>query len=426
MNKIDRRDLLRAGLVAGSAMPFAGLRIAPSWLQAAAGSAANKKLVIIQIKGGWDYFNQIVPVNEPIYYQARKTSTVGIADTEGTAVTRISASIPQKWAIAMNPFKTLYDRGWLAVVNNVGYPNPNLSHFESERIWYAADPGNTPPPDGWLARFLKSSGSGFEIPALDLESAQSQAFQGIRVPVVADLASFKFGYDTGTWQDNEVEARTMSQCAMFMRPATNSTLQVIAKTTNEALRAVQSISANGTYQPRVTYPNSELAKNLLTAAKFIVAGLPIPIYYLSTGEFDLHANMSNFGSGHTGRLADLLRTVTQAVQVFLDDMQAQQRGQEVVVFVFSEFSRRFGENGSGGTDHGHGGVCYLAGPSLVGGFYGKYPNLTQATQPYYNWYPPFSATDSIDFRSVYATILERLFQVPSAPILGSQFPVLPV
>src|SRR6187401_184916 len=140
MKNIDRRDLLRAGLAAGSAMPFAGMRVAPAWLQAAAAANVNRKIVILQIHGGWDYFNQIVPVNEPNYYLARKTSGTGIADVEGTSTLKISAAVPQKWAIAMQSFKTLYDRGWLAVVNNVGYPNPNLSHFESERIWAVADP----------------------------------------------------------------------------------------------------------------------------------------------------------------------------------------------------------------------------------------------------------------------------------------------
>jgi uncharacterized protein (DUF1501 family) len=414
----NRREFLLAGLGAGATLP-----IAPRWLQAVGPTAAPRIMVVVEIQGGWDYFNQIVPVNEPVYYTARPTTGIGIADTPQT-VLPISAAVPQKWAAFMQAFKDLYDRGDLAVINNVGYPNPDLSHFESFKKIHAANPMATAISEGWLARWINVAyNGGFSIPALDIEQRTNEVFTGSRVPVLADLASFGHQFDTTSWEDNVLQAWTLKQNALELRPLTRPTVRYLAKATADAITESALLRGGvGGYTPRVTYPAGQLANDLKTAALYITANLQTQCYYVSTTGFDLHSSLG----GATGQFADRMRIVTQTVKAFLDDMRAWNRQQDVVVMVLSEFGRRFGMNGSMGTDHGHGMVWYLAGDPVVGGFYGTYPNLQQATQPYYNWYPPYSAATSVDFRSVYATVLERWYGVSSQTVLNGAFPILPI
>jgi uncharacterized protein (DUF1501 family) len=418
-----RRDFLLGSLSAGAGTVL-GSRLAPQWLQAAGGSS-TRKLVVIQISGGWDYFSQIIPVNSPQYYAARTTAGIGIADNDNVSTLPISGSIPQKWSIALRAFKDLYDRGDLAVVNNVGYPSPNLSHPESTARWLSGWTNLTQFTDGWLGRYLRNGYTGgFQLPALDIEGAMSGAFSGYRVPVMRNPATFQFAYDTGTRNDNVLQAQLLHSNALVLRPTAGPTLQVAASGIASAVTDSALLQSTGaSYTPRVTYPNSTLATDLRLAARYITAGLGTHVYYASTGGWDLHANLAVRGAGHTGTMANLLTNVSSCVKAFLDDLAAYGVDQNVVVMVFSEFSRRFGENGSSGVDHGHGGVVYLAGAPVVGGFYGTYPDLSVATTPYANWYPTFGAT-STDFRSIYATILERWLNVPSAPLLGQQFPLL--
>jgi uncharacterized protein (DUF1501 family) len=422
-----RRDFLIGGLSAGAALPL-GAKLAPQWLQAAGSGAQQKKLVILQINGGWDLFNQIVPVNMPVYYAARPTNGIGIPDSATTTL-EIAASIPQKWAIFMRGFKDLYDRGDLAVINGFGYPNPNLSHFESELKYYQADPAASILTEGWLSRYLRLGYTGgFQVPAMDFQGRLVGAFVGSRVPVFTSPTAFGYQYDTNAISsgDNATEHATLKQNAMVLRQTPSPNLRYLAEGTAGAVNdsaLVQTSGAN--YTPRVTYPATTLARDLQLAARYITGGLATHVFYLSTGGFDNHANIAVAGAAHTGTFANLMTNVTNCVKAFLDDMAAYSRSQDVVVMLFSEFSRRFGQNGSIGTDHGHGSVCYLAGDPVVGGWYGTYPDLNLATQPYANYYPRFDPATSIDFRRVYATVIEKWFGTPSAPILGQQFQLIP-
>jgi uncharacterized protein (DUF1501 family) len=419
----NRRDFLLGSLASGAALPFAGL--APRWL-AGAGNLADdrKKLVVLEIEGGWDYFNQIVPVNEPVYYSARPTSGIGIADGAASTLP-IAASVPQKWAISMQPFRDLYDRGDLAIVHNVGYPNPSLSHFESIKKWHAGDPSATTVTEGWLARYLlRAYTGGFSLPALDVAPSQSAAFTGAKVALVADLSQFGLQFDGASWEDNAIQRSALWANTIMLRAPDRQHVQLIADRSRSAIEEAALLgSGPGSYTPRVVYPVSKLADDFKTIARYIAANLQTHVYYVRSGGLDNHSSLATPGSGHTGTFANLMRNITGCVKAFLDDMRAWNRGPDVVVMLFSEFGRRFGQNGSLGTDHGHGSVAYLAGDPVIGGVYGKYPNLSTASSPYYNYYPPFN-NDSVDFRSLYATVLQRWLQVPSTIVLGQQFPLL--
>lgn len=420
-----RRDFVMGGLAAGAALPAVAGKLAPSWLQAASNLVAGRKLIVLQVHGGWDYFNQIVPVNMPVYYSARPTSSIGIADNDGVSTLPIQAGVPQKFAIAMQAFKALYDAGQLAIVNNVGYPNPNLSHFTSEMIWEEANPTATLRSQGWLSRYLtKGYTGGYQIPALDIESRLNGAFLGSRVPVMRTPTTFAFQFDASTAVDNNLQAQLLMEHALFVRPTASPNLSYLSRGLAGSVGdSATLLSTGASYAPKVTYPNNALARDLQLAARYITGGLPTQIFYLGTGGYDNHANLAVAGTGHTGTLANLLTGLTGAVKAFLDDMAAWGVANDVVVMIFSEFSRRFGVNGSVGVDHGHGGVAYLAGTPVKGGFFGTYPDLTKATTPYNNYYPRFDTT-STDFRSLYATVLEKWLGVQSSPILGAQFPLI--
>lgn len=413
-----RRDFMISGLAAGAAAPLAGVSLAPSWMQASGRSL--KKLVVIQIRGGWDYVNLLPQCDHPNYIAARPNLGIARANT-----LQIQAGTDFYWHPSLAPLKDLYDRGDLAVINNIGYPNPNLSHFESEKKWYAGDPSVSVIQNGWLARYLQQGYTGtFEFPAIDLETSMSAAFSGARVPVLNNLASYAFQYDARTPADNLVEAAALQANALLMRAPGNPNLQVAATGIVNAINSstlLQTVGSN--YVPAVPYPNNALANSLKLAARYIIHGLPTEAYYTNTGGFDTHANEAVLGAPHTGNFANLLAGFAQALKAFLDDLSAQGMRDEVVVMVFSEFSRRFGENGSLGCEHGHGGVAFLAGGPVNAGLYGNYPDLNAAVTPYTTYYFPFNQL-STDFRSLYATVLERVLGTPHAPILGGTFPLL--
>lgn len=423
----SRRDFLKGGLSAGAALPvLGGAALAPAWLQALQGqmNAAGKVLVVLQVRGGWDWLNLLIN-DHPNYYAARPT--IGIPKT--STLGYINASTTVQWHPQMVAFKTLFDAGKLAVIQGIGYPTPNLSHFESEKYWYAGSPGVGLVDMGWLGGWLKKGYSGgYQIPAIDVEGSLVPAFNGSLVPVLRDPNTFRFNVDAGTPNDNNLALQMLVQNAMFLRPAAGTNLKYVAQGTFGANNDSTVLRTTGsTYTPAVTYPNSQLSTDLKLAARYIINGLQTQCYYLSTGGFDNHANEVQAANPHLGTIANLIAGITQSVKAFLDDVKAQApaRAQDVYVMLFSEFGRRTGENGSIGTDHGHQSMAFLAGEGVIGGLYGKYPDFATITAPYANHYFGWVPNQTTDFRSLYATILERVLGVPSAPILGSQFPLIP-
>lgn len=418
----SRRDFLVGGVSAGAAVPL----LSNPLVSAGPLAQNGKTLVIFQIDGGWDYFNQIVPVNSSVYYDARPD--LALPDRAGSVLT-IEKSIPQKWPVYGQALKDLYDRGDLAVLNNVGFPNHTLSHFTSQARWWTAQENSS---EGWLAGYLLRGYKGSQtIPALDASSTAAGAFDGARVPVIGN-ASRLIGFETDLYSraDNVVELTAMKLCADAKRRGGPSLLASASKMSNsfEVVRQLQ--TASQFHRPRATYPyDRELTPYIHRIAGLIARGFASHVYYMRTGSaaiqsFDNHRSMANKG-GTTGTFPDRFRSVIGSIKAFLDDMAAYGRGKEVVVLVFSEFSRRLGQNGSQGTDHGHGGVAYLAGEPVKGGFYGKFPDLGRAVKPYTDWYPEYDR-DTLDYRSVYASILEKGLGVSSQTVLGAKYPTLPI
>jgi uncharacterized protein (DUF1501 family) len=417
----NRREFLISGLSAGATAPFLGAGLSPGWLQAKEGGAEEPLLIVVQARGGYDLFNMLVPADSSEYYNAR--TTIGIPKAQTLGEVQVGSQI--YWHPEMAPFKALFDAGELALILDIGYPNPNLSHFESEKKWYAGDPAVSNLISGWLGRYLRKAYTGTaQIPAMNIEAVLNPAFTSALVPVLTSAASFAFQYDAGSPADNAMEALAMRANAMWVRQTPHPNLQYAVNATLAAMDdSVLLQSVGSSYTPLATYPAVALGNALSLAARYITGGLPTHIYYASSGGFDNHANLANAAAPTTGTFASRLAELVGSIKAFLDDLQAHGVTRKVLVMVWSEFSRRFGQNGSIGTDHGHGGVAMLAGKHVNGGLYGTYPNLTLATQPYYNYYPRFGPT-STDFRSLYATVLERWLGVASAPLLGSQFQLI--
>ncbi len=410
----SRRQFLAAGAAAGAAIPF--LRPGQAWLHGAP-RTPGRTLVIVQARGAWDYLNMIVPATHPNYIAGRPNLRI----PQGSCLT-LRAGASYWWAPAMQPFKDLYDRGDLAIVHNIGYPQPNLSHFESEKKWYAGNPAVSVLQRGWLARWLDNFTGTAQVPAVDIESRLNGAFSGQRVPVMTSTEGFRFAADPGTPNDNTLELQLLASNAAVLRPTADPYLSYVAGgIAGAAADSVLIQQAAASYVPGATYPTGALGDRLQLAASLITGGLGAELIVVDTGGFDTHANEAVSGAPHTGNLANLLANLTGAVKAFCDDMIAHARGQDVVVMAFSEFGRRVYQNGSLGTEHGHGGVAFLAGQPVIGGEIGTFPDLAAATSPQY--YIPFSAS-STDFRSLYATVLDRWLGVPHATVLGGTFPLL--
>ena len=419
-----RRRFLATGLSAGAAAPF--LRPQPTWLDAV-GSVAGPTdavLVVVQIRGGWDMLQMLPEIDHPKYIAARPD--IKLAKSK---VLTLAPAAKHYWHPAMAPFKALYDRGDLAVIQNIGYPKPSLSHFASEKKWWAADPTASIVDQGWLAAYLEKGYTGtFALPAINIESRLNGAFIGTRVPVFRRVSDFKFNFDQNQFAkfDNDTQLEILAANAKAARTGAHPNLLHISGSTADAVSDSALLqSAGSSYSPMATYPSNALSGYLQIAARYITdTKIGTKIYMTSWGGFDNHANEVIQNATETGTLATRLAQVTGSVKAFLDDLRNHNQGKRVLVMLFSEFSRRLGQNGSLGTDHGHGGIAFFAGESVTGGLYGNPPDLSKATTPYHKYYIPFDSL-STDFRRMYAEVITKWFNVADhSKILGATFPLL--
>lgn len=412
-----RRDFLGHGLAAGAALPLSR-GLAPFAGPSAAGGF--RTLVVLEVQGGWDYLNMVVPADHPIYQQVRRYIRIPKAKT-----LPIQNGMNQFWHPALAAFKELYDRGDLAVIDNVGNPNANLSHFESMNKWHAGDPAVDTVRSGWLGRYIQNYATS-ALPAISIQELPSEAFVGVNVPTFTHTYSFNLGSDWRTGSDHNLEIAAVRAGNSAATQSADARVREIAGFTDYAIRIGDVFRTVGeNYQPAVQYPQNALSPHFKLAARYITSRLPVHVYYLATSDgFDTHSGQVNVAAPEIGVMADGLTRVSGTVKAFLDDLAAQGCGQDVVVMLISEFGRRVVENGSIGTDHGECGVAFLAGQPVRGGRYGQFPDLQRIHKPGESYSLPFDF-QSTDFRSLYATVLERWLNAPSAPILGGQqFPLL--
>jgi uncharacterized protein (DUF1501 family) len=364
----------------------------------------DKILVVLQLSGGNDGLNTIVPYRDHDYRRARPTLGISAAD-----VLKLSDELGLH--PAMSGFSKLFDAGKLAVLQGIGYPHPNRSHFESMDIWHTCRRKSEHRESGWLGRFLDAGSTpGGDAPAIHLGDEPQPlalAAERIRVPSIRSLERFRL-------QEGRAKelAATISNLASAERPGEQDLISFVQSSTTSALEASRRVDqAMGNYKPAVSYPVSRLAEKLKVIAQLIDSGLRTRIYYVALDGFDTHSQQPE---AHAG----LLQELSAAIAAFVSDTAAHGHGRRVLVMGFSEFGRRVAENASSGTDHGAAGPMFLAGERVQPGLIGRHPSIA----------PP-ELTDGdlrhhTDFRQIYASVLEQWFEWESEPILGGRYQLL--
>lgn len=399
MTDSTRRNFLRNSTTA-AVLTFGGT--APSFLQQAlaAGPQNDRILVVVEMAGGNDGLNTIIPFDDDRYRKARPTLAMAQSD-----VLKIKDGLGLH--PVMDGFAELLEAGRLAIVQGVGYENPNRSHFESMDIWHTCQRKNETRTDGWLGRFLQETGKGAmtDPPAVHLGS-DKQPFalmsRDVRVPSVRTLEQFRLN-----GAENETFRQAVRDLADARRDSANDLLGFVQSSTSSAITASERIESTGTrYKPAETYPSSDLAKKLQTVAKLIVSDLKTPVYYVRIDGFDTHAQQA-------GAHQSLLRQVSDGVAAFLKDMRAHDQGDRVLCLCFSEFGRRVKENASEGTDHGTAGPVFLAGNRVRPGLIGRHPDLGRLKDG--------DLQHHTDFRQVYAAVLEHWLACDSQVVLRGKY-----
>lgn len=370
------------------------------WLQAAEQQRGtdDRILVVVQLSGGNDGLNTVVPFRHDVYRRNRPTLAVPAADA-----LKIDAELG--FHPSLRGFADLLEAGRLAIVQGVGYPQPNRSHFESMDIWHTCRRKDEPRPDGWLGRYLDrpETRASSDIPALHLGGEQQPfalAAAHVRTPTVRALEQFRLR-TRGSEMPREV-----SDLATTSRSGDDDLLGFVQTSTTTALSVAERLAASQSAVPDGRYPATELGRKLGTIARLIASGLSTRVYYVELDGFDTHAQQKE---AHAG----LLRQVGDAVSAFLTDLQAHGLGDRVLLTAFSEFGRRLAENASEGTDHGAAAPLFLAGSAVRGGLIGQHPSLTDLDEGDVQYHT--------DFRRVYAALLERWLDCDSEPILGGRY-----
>lgn len=357
----------------------------------------NRILVLIQLSGGNDGLNTVIPYNDDTYYNMRPSIAI-----DKTTASAFSLNGDLGMHPSMTPFQSYFGDGHMAVLQSVGYPVPNLSHFRSTDIWMSGSESDIVEETGWLGRFLDVTHPEFgEMPpdfplAVQIGGAVSQMFRGPEANMGMSMISADF-FDRlanggELYSTQNLPPTTYGDEMAYLRSVTNDSFQYAD--------AIQVASETG--RNEVEYPiNNPLARNLETVARLIKGQLGSKIYHVTLGGFDTHANQ-------LGQHANLLNWLSGAVDAFMQDVTQDGSDNEVLTMTFSEFGRRVGQNASAGTDHGAAAPLFLFGDGLNGGLYGDTPDLNDLEGGNIN--------HDIDFRSVYATVLQDWFGLDAATV----------
>ena len=363
----------------------------------------QKSVVVLQLSGGNDYLNTVVPYGNEDYYDFRKTVHI-----EQESVLPIDGTFG--FNLSMAPFKRLYDQGKVAVINGFGYDNPNRSHFRSMDIWHTALPDEIG-TEGWLGRVIRDLDPNSEnvLTGVNFGRGLPRALgvRGVPVASVGNLETY------GLFPDIQDEATKKLALDAFAHmyggvQGKDPVLDFIGQTGMDALKGADILrEAPRKYSSSIEYAANPIAQNMKSIAQVLLADFGTRVFYTQHGSFDTH-------SGELVSHAKLWDEVAGAVGDFYDDMKEHGSENDVVVLVFSEFGRRIKDNGSG-SDHGSGGVAFVIGGDVKGGMYGEYPSIKEADQLEGDLH------FNNDFRSTYSTIVDQWFGLDAVPIVNGQF-----
>jgi len=370
-------------------------------------------LVVMQLAGGNDGLNTVIPFADDAYYKARPQ--LAVAADEVHRLGDYCGLHP-----SLRNLAELHGNGHASIVQGVGYPNPNRSHFRATEIWHTASDAEKNESYGWLGRYCDAACTG-EDPGAAIavgdqvpQALRSQSGKSIAIGTPREY-QFQDGMDPAPMEAMDDASASAGGSIDMLFGAADQDVHVADFLQRTALDAVASSSKVQDILRKAhrgtDYPATDLGRRLELVARLIGGGMSSRVYYVSLGGFDTHANQA-------GSHERLLATFDQAVGAFCRDMKAQGNFDRVTLLTFSEFGRRVAQNASGGTDHGAAAPIFLFGGALKGGLVGKHPSLTKLERG--------DLVHHTDFRSVYATLLEQWLKTPSAPVLGRQFPTLPL
>jgi len=400
MEPISRRSLLSKGLtglsLAVTAPHFLSLS---SRVFAGEPVRDDRILVVLQFSGGNDGLSMVVPFEDPAYGRARRTTAVRDPLELGEGL----GLHPE-----LKATHALFGDGKLAIVRGVSYPNPNRSHFESMDIWHTADLRGRASPTGWIGRAIDACCPNVNDPDLVVNIGKATPY-ALEAKVHKPI-SFE-NPESYRWAGAASDRDDFEKLNGAGGP--NEEIQWLHRVAVDARASSKKIRAAAAgYRPKADYPRGQLAGDLRTVAALIHGGLGTRVYYVSFGGFDTH-------NGQQNRYANLMRELDPALNAFYADLKAQGHLGRVLMVSFSEFGRRVDENASGGTDHGVAGPMLVLGESVKGGLYGKQPSLSDVDDN-------GDMKMQVDFRSVYATVLDDWMRVAPEKVLNGRFGKLPL
>ena len=390
-----RKEFLQIGSLATASLML------PKFLKAFDSRAivppGNKVLVVLQFSGGNDGLNTVIPIRNDIYYKSRPR--LGIEKDKALLLTDEAGINP-----ALPEFKELFDDGSLGIINSVGYPNPDRSHFRSMDIWQSASDSDKYMYTGWLGRYLDAQCNGCTKPtqALEVDDILSLALKGENNKGLA-VKDPKRLYNTSHEKYfKEINAAHENG---------EETVDYLYKTLSETLSSADYIFQQSRLHPSSQiYPSTETGKNLKTISSLIMSDINTKVYYLSLGSFDTHVNQEN-------QQKRLFTELNDAISALVKDLKDSNRFQDVMIMTFSEFGRRVAQNASGGTDHGTANNMFFIGGALKQkGLINAMPDLNDLNEG--------DLVHKVDFKNVYATVLRKWLDADDKGILGKQYEYL--
>ncbi len=419
---ISRRDFLlrSAGFVSVSAMvprwAVAGTRM---FEESVGADAPNRTLVVLELMGGNDGLNTVVPYTDNAYTQVR--SRIGIPAGSVLQITPKlglnGMTITNGTTPAMAGIKALWDANRVAILEGVGYPNSSLSHFTGRDIWHTADP-TLAQRNGWLGRWadaaLGSNANPLACAAISQTLPRTLLADKVSVPSFVNIATYSYLTDGVYPGDakNQLKAFLAQSADQYEIETTASEITGLGNDAISSSNVLQTVSKG--YVAGGAYPAGSLGAAMLLIAQIINANVGTRILYVTFGGFDNHADEDNAGAnGHNG----LLLTVSESIKAFFDDLDAHGKSHDVMLMTWSEFGRRVQDNASRGTDHGTSAPHFVVGDAVVPGVYGDPPSLTSLDSN-------GNLQIENDFRAYYGTILSDWLKADSAAILGAGWPNL--
>ncbi|MEO9021674.1 MAG: DUF1501 domain-containing protein [Ginsengibacter sp.] len=392
---LKRKEFMQIGSLASASL------MVPKFLKAFDKKApvppGNKVMVVLQFSGGNDGLNTVIPVRNDIYYRSRPN--LGIEKEKALLLTD---------EVGLNPaliyFKDLFDEGSLGIMNNVGYPNPDRSHFRSMDIWQSASDSNQYLTTGWVGRYLDAQCSGCDRPTqvLEIDDVLSLALKGDDLKGLALKDPKKLFTSSNEKYFKEINAT---------HDHAEAAVDYLYKTLNETLDSANYIYEQSRRHPSSqTYPSTELGRNLKTISSLILSDINTKVYYVSLGSFDTHVNQE-------AQQKRLFTELNDAMNAFVKDLKSNNRFQDVLLMTFSEFGRRVAQNASGGTDHGTANNMFFIGGGLKEkGLLNPMSDLNNLDHGDLEY--------TVDFKSIYATMLHTWLGADDEKILGKKYQIM--